>query len=224
VDLGSGGWLDDAGPAPVQHPTDGGFVAPDGGVVRADRFVMKVESVTYGPCAGFGQAELPGIVQGPPLGGGQDHGSLDVLSLGSGGQIVLSFGDNAIEDGPGADFIVFENPFLIGGGGNVFAEPGEVSVSADGLTWKTYPCTATSAPYGACAGWRPVLSTPDNGLSPFDPKSAGGDAFDLADVGLAEARFVRIVDKTNQACAPGSSANENGFDLDAISIVNAKTP
>lgn len=227
VDLGGDGSpaYVDGGLTPVQHPTDGGFATADGGVIRADRFVMKVESVTYGPCAGFGQAQLPGIVQGPPLGGGDLHGSLDVLSLGTGGQIVLSFGDNAIVDAPGPDFIVFENPFYVGGmQSDVFAEPGEVSVSEDGTTWKTYPCTATAAPYGACAGWHPVYSTPDNGLSPFDPKVAGGDAFDLADVGLTEARFVRIVDKTNEACAMGSSVDTNGFDLDAISIVHAKTP
>ncbi len=229
VDLGDDGSTSgfvDGGGAVVQHPTDGGFVTADGGVIRADRFIIKVESVTYGPCAGFGQAQLPGVVQGPPLGGGDLHGSLDVLSLGTGGQIVLSFGDNAIEDGAGPDFIVFENPFNAGSAPNgaLFAEPGEVSVSADGTTWKTYPCTATAAPYGACAGWHPVYSTPDNGLSPFDPSSGGGDAFDLADVGLTEVRFVRIVDKTAGACAMGSSIDTNGFDLDAIAIVHAKTP
>ena len=229
VDLGgdgsTAGFIDGGGPV-VQHPTDGGFATADGGVIRADRFVVKVESVTYGPCAGFGQAQLPGVVQGPPLGGGDVHGSLDVLSLGTGGQIVLSFGDNAIEDGAGPDFIVFENPFYAGSAqsGDLFAEPGEVSVSADGVTWKTYPCAATAAPYGACAGWHPVYSTPDNGLSPFDPKAGGGDAFDLADVGLTEARFVRIVDKSAPACAMGSSINTNGFDLDAIAVVHAKNP
>lgn len=228
VDLGGDGSTEgyvDGGAPSSQHPTDGGFATADGGVTRADRFVTKVESVMYGPCAGFGQAQLPGVVQGPPLGGGDLHGSLDVLSLGTGGQIVLSFGDNAILDGPGADFIVFENAFYAGSmQSDVFAEPGEVSVSADGTTWKTYPCTATAAPYGACAGWHPVYSTPDNGISPFDSKAAGGDAFDLADVGLAEVRFVRIVDKTTEACAMGSSINTNGFDLDAIAIVHAKTP
>jgi len=222
---GDGGGYVDGGAPSMQHPTDGGFATADGGVVRADRFIVKLESATYGACAGFGQAQLPGIIQGPPLGGGDLHGSLDVLSLGTGGEVVVSFGDNAIEDAPGPDFIVFENAFEIGSAmGDVFAEPGEVSVSEDGTNWKTYPCTATAAPYGACAGWHPVYSTPDNGISPFDPKTAGGDAFDLADVGLTEVRFVRIVDKTSAACAMGSSINTNGFDLDAISIIHAKTP
>jgi hypothetical protein len=232
IDLGGDGstlgYLD-ASDDVSQRPVDGGFAAPDGGTVRADRFVVKLESAMYGPCAGFGQAQLPGIIQGPPLGGGDGHGSLDVLSLGSGGTIEVSFGANAIVDGPGPDFIVFENAFHIGGtsGGAIYAEPGEVSVSDDGTTWSTFPCTATVAsgpPYGACAGWHPVYSTPDNGISPFDVANAGGDAFDLADLGVKHAKYVRIVDKTGETCPAGDTSNQNGFDLDAIAIVNAETP
>jgi hypothetical protein len=228
IDLGGDGspGFVDASDDVSQHPIDGGFVAPDGGTVRADRFIVKLESATYGPCAGFGQPQLPSVIQGPPLGGGDDHGSLDVLSLGTGGTVEVSFGTNAIVDGTGPDFIVFENAFYPSGNPSsvVFAEPGEVSVSDDGVTWKTFPCTATAAPYGACAGWHPVYSTPDNGISPFDVKNAGGDAFDLADVGLAHAKFVRIVDKGTETCPAQAPPNTNGFDLDAIAIVNAETP
>ncbi|MEO7112284.1 MAG: hypothetical protein ABI183_17695, partial [Polyangiaceae bacterium] len=151
----------------------------------------------------------------------------DVVSLGTGGSITLSFAPNAIVDGTGADFIVFENAFLTNptDPSTVFAEPGEVSVSDDGTTWTTFPCTATAYPYGACAGWHPVLSSPENGISPADPTAAGGDAFDLKDIGVTHAKYVRIVDKSGEACAnPGGSNNKNGFDLDAISIVNAETP
>jgi hypothetical protein len=234
IDLGGDGssplpYLDGGDDDVAQRPVDGGFAAPDGGVVRADRFITKLESAAYGTCAGFGQAQLPGIIEGPPIGGGDSHGSLDVLSLGGGGTVVVSFGANAIVDGPGPDFIVFENAFYIGGtpGGAVYAEPGEVSVSDDGTTWSTFPCTATVAsgpPYGACAGWHPVYSTPNNGISPFDVKNAGGDAFDLADLGVKHAKYVRIVDKTGETCPQGATSNQNGFDLDAVAIVNAETP
>ena len=54
---------------------------------------------------------MPDIVLGPPVGGGALAGSLDVVSLGFSGEIVLCFEPNAIVDGPGADFIVFENAF-----------------------------------------------------------------------------------------------------------------
>jgi hypothetical protein len=149
---------------------------------------------------------------------------------------VVTFAPNAIVDGPGPDFIVFENPFRVGGNpNNVFAEPGEVSVSDDGQTWVPFPCTptydasapygtGTVPPYGACAGWGVVYSAPDNGISPFDPTTAGGNAYDLADIGVAHARFVKIVDRTAEACPDAGGPTTNGFDLDAIAIINAALP
>jgi len=206
---------------------DGGFLLPDGGVIAADRFVTGVVSFTPGDCAGFGATELPGIVEGPPVGAGTSAGSTDVVSLGVGGSIVLSFAPNAIVDGPGADFVVFENAFYVGGNPNVvYAEPGEVSVSDDGSTWHVYPCTATQAPYGSCAGWHPVLSAPGSGISPVDYPACGGDGFDLADLGVTHARYVRIRDIGSETCPtdPSKKTNTLGFDLDAIAILNAETP
>ncbi len=204
---------------------DAAIADGDAGGLAADRFVTTVVSFTPGPCAGFGAASMPGIVEGPPVGGGAMKGSLDVVSLGVGGEIVLAFTPNAIVDGPGADFIVFENPFYIGGNAaKPYAEPGEVSVSDDGATWATYPCTATSYPYGQCAGWHAVYSAPGNGISPVDPATAGGEAYDLADVGLAHARYVRIRDRSGETCPDAGGSNADGFDLDAIAIVNAEIP
>jgi hypothetical protein len=208
---------------------DGGFLLGDAGAVRADRFVTKLVDVSYGACAGFGQGSLPGVIQGPPIGAGTSMGSLDVLSLGNGGTLVVSFDPNAIVDGPGPDFIVFENPFWIGDNpADPYAEPGVVSVSEDGVTWKSFPCTATNAsggPYGSCGGHNPVYSSPANGISPFDATLAGGEAFDLSDVGLARARFVKIVDQGGEPCpTSGPHKINNGFDLDAIAIVNAAMP
>jgi hypothetical protein len=205
---------------------EAGYPLGDGGWIRADRFITKVVSFSPLDCAGWGIPEMPGILEGPPLGAGTSQGSLDVVSLGNGGEIVVSFEPNAIVDGPGVDFIVFENPFFIGGNpNNIYAEPAEISVSEDGINWKTFPCTATSYPYGACGGWHIVYSNPDNGISPIDPAVAGGDAFDLADVGMPQARFVKIIDKIIEPCpATGAKPNTNGFDLDAIAIVNALHP
>jgi len=205
-------------------PGDAGYPY-SGGVLRADRFIAGVVSVTQGACGGFGSASMPGVVYGPPIGGGESAGGLDVVSLGTAGEIVVSFGANEIVDGPGPDFIVFENAFDKGGDPrSPVANLGEVSVSADHVTWKTFSCTATAYPYGACAGWHPVYSNPQNGISPVDPAAAGGDAFDLADVGLASARFVKIVSKSNESCDTQRPVNTNGFDLDAISLVNARLP
>ncbi|MEO8797578.1 MAG: hypothetical protein ABI551_06815 [Polyangiaceae bacterium] len=229
IDLGGepdGGYDDlDAGAHPM--PNDAGGYPYAGGALAADRFVTAVVDFVPGVCAGFGSDAMPTVVEGPPSGGGMQMGGLDVVSLGTGGSITLSFAPNGIIDGPGADFIVFENPFVVNVSdpSTVFAELGEVSVSDDGITWTTFACTATAYPYGACAGWHPVLSSPENGISPVDPHAAGGDAFDLKDVGVAHARFVRIVDKTNEACPEsGAKPTKNGFDLDAVSVVNVDAP
>ena len=226
ISLGDAGFFDASDPDASHVAVDGGFAGPDGSVLRADRFVTTVVSVTYGDCAGFGLTSMPSVVEGPPVGGGALAGSLDVVSLGYKGEIVLSFEPNAIVDGPGADFIVFENAFWAGGDPTrPVAELADVSVSEDGITWKTFPCTPGTGPtYGDCAGWRPVYSAPGNGISPVDPSVAGGDPFDLAELGLTTARFVRIRDLGTIDC-PSNPANKPttvGFDLDAIALVHAK--
>lgn len=223
-DAGDGGYFDVAEVDATQARVDGGFEAPDGSVVREDRFVTKVVSFTPGECAGFGASSMPTVVTGPPIGSGALAGSLDVVSLGVGGEIVLSFEPNAIVDGAGTDFLVFENAFNIGGNPqNPLAEPAEIAVSDDGATWHTFACTPT-APFAGCAGKSPVISAPGNGVSPIDPAVAGGDAFDLAAVGLTRARFVRVRDVSTGPCGGTPKPNTAGFDLDAIAIVNAETP
>jgi hypothetical protein len=179
-------------------------------------YVTRVVNVTYGTGAGFGQDRLPGVVEGPPHGGGTWTGSLDVLSLGEGGSVVVELGQSIV-DGPGPDFIVFENPFDIGGDpAKPYAELGTVEVSADGSTFHGFECVATSYPYGSCAGWHPVLANPDaNAIDPLDPAAAGGDAFDLGDLKIDEARFVRISDRSDM---PGD------FDLDAVGVVHGRCP
>jgi hypothetical protein len=192
----------------------------------ATSFISCVLSFEPGPGAGHGQDAGPGqvgfpqIVYGPPVGAGAGEGSLDVLSLGGGGEIAFGFGGNAIVDGPGVDFIVFENPFEVGGNpANLYAEPGVVSVSDDAVTWVDFPCHSEGYPYTGCAGWHPVLSNPSNGISPFDPATAGGDPFDLADVGVTHARYLRVRDLSFKGGAP-----TEGFDLDAAAIVHAESP
>lgn len=206
---------------------DGGFQTAQG-VLRDDRFITRIVSFEPGECAGFGADEAAIVVAGPPVGAGRTKGSLDVLSLGIGGTVVVSFEPNAIVDGDGPDFIVFENAFFAAGNPSApAADPGEVSVSEDGVTWKTFPCSpGATAPYGDCAGWHPVLSAPGNGISPVDPSVAGGEAYDLAKVGLTRAKFIRIVDRSASAgCAAQTPKPTNlGFDLDAIAIVHAAKP
>lgn len=183
-------------------------------------YAASVESFSAGDGAGFGQDKLPDVVLGPPRGKGTGSGSLDVLSLGSGGEIVLGFGSHAIADGAGADFVVFENAFWPNGdASSVYAELGEVSVSEDGNHWETFACDTQGDGQGhfpGCAGWSPTLEYDATTLVPLDPEQTGGDAFDLADVGLGSARFVKIRDLKTLEPAGTSS----GFDLDAVGVVH----
>ncbi|MFA4973320.1 MAG: hypothetical protein WC683_11950 [bacterium] len=182
-------------------------------------FAQAVTSVTYGPGAGFGQSSMPNVVKGPPRGAGELSGSLHVLSLGKGGSIVIDLSNCPAINGAGSDFIVFENAFSIGGNPLApYAELGTVSASADGVTFVDFACDSGSYPYTGCAGWHPVYSNPSNGIDPFDPAVAGGEAFDLGEIGLAKARYIKITD----AGTTGSSGTTAGFDLDAVAVVNGE--
>jgi hypothetical protein len=209
----------DTGPAGGDGGDGGDTAGPDdsGAPATWDPASFGAEIVSYAPGegAGFGQDQLPDIVLGPPQGLGE-QGSLHVLSLGRGGEIVLAFDGLELVDGPGPDLLVFENPFP------GWLETGAVAVSADGVDWRSFPCAADDAAGGfpGCSGVGFVWSHPDNGLDPTDPAVAGGDAFDLADLGLDRARFVRVTD-SGQNTYDGVAG---GYDLDAIAIVNGGPP
>jgi hypothetical protein len=182
-------------------------------------YARRVVSFNPGAGAGFGQDRFPDIVLGPPEGGGTGRGGHDVLSLGVGGSIILDFGDKVLIDGPGADLLVFENPFFVSADArSVFAELGEVAVSADGITWYPFDCAIDGDGDGAfpgCAGWTPSAIYDPFAINPPQPSHCGGDAFDLSSVGLAEARLVRITDLADDGSAPSA-----GFDLDAVGLIH----
>jgi len=214
---------------------------------EGDPYADAVVSYAIGASGGFNQAALPGIVLGPPTGSGLFGGTLGAFSLGLQGSIVLEFTDNVIVDGPGVDFTVFENPFFGTGLFEVvdvlFSEPGTVSVSQDGVSWFSFACAdglADAPYYPGCAGVYPVLANGESddrhpAVPTFEPpitsfigqvkssiavpEGSGGDSFDLADVGLAWARYVRIeaADHVNGPAGPDNA----GFDLDAVTAVNS---
>jgi hypothetical protein len=214
------------------------------GPAAADPFADRVVTYEVGLGGGARAGDLPGVVTGPPRGGGAFQGTLDTFSLGLGGSITVEFTDNVIVDGPGVDFTVFENAFLPHGVNteNPYAEPGRVSVSEDGVAWVAFPCAMDSAPfYAGCAGVYPVFANADDPNAPsplvpsttpiaalvgvpFDgfvaPAGSGGDSFDLADVGVARARFVRIEGGQIDPRLAGLS----GFDLDAVAALNSADP
>jgi hypothetical protein len=215
--------------APVDPAGDGGeqpvdlnpCLGPtDAGAKATDPFADRIVSYAPGAGGGFGQDLCPGVVLGSPEGMGTGNGSLHVLSLGNRGTVVLEFTDTVAVDGPGVDFIVFENAFARSET-TTFAEPGIVSVSEDGVTWSELPCAANDAAngYPGCAGVKPVFASSTNGVSATDPAAAGGDGFDLKDFPAprpARVRFVRLQDSG----VNGYLGPSGGFDLDALAVVN----
>jgi hypothetical protein len=205
-----------------------------------DPFVGRVVEFNQGDGGGYGMDRFPDIVLGPPRGAGATGGSTDVLSLGDGGSITLEFVDTIALNGPGPDLIIFENPFYTSGDTeNVYAEVAFVEVSQDGQTFIRFPNrydpegTPVNNPlnWSGFAGVEPVYSHPDNGIDPTDPEQAGGDLFDLDDVGLDWIRYVRIIDTDegenaafcdhgNRIYDPGLPGGFTaGFDLDAVAAI-----
>ncbi len=181
--------------------------------VGPDPFADEVVSFEPGDFAGFGADAMPDVVLGSPEGTGK-AGSTHVVSLGQEGVIVLALTDIGLMDGDGPDLLVFENAFP------GWPETGVVAASEDGETWHEWPCASDDPDggYPGCAGVNPVYASSSNGIDPTDPGVAGGDAFDLADLGLVRARFVRIRDSG----ANPYEGTSGGFDLDAIAVINGE--
>ena len=190
---------------------------PSGECEDSHLYAQELVSFVPGEGAGYGQDKLPNVVLGPPQIGEPISGSTDVLSLGVGGEIVLAFVDVTIVDGPGDDFVVWENPFWINGDETQpFYEMGQISVSQDGENWFSFDCEP--GPGGAldeqCAGRRPRLSF-DPCSDSLDATETGGDGFDLSDLGVEAVQFIKINDMAVRGSAPSA-----GFDLDAVGAVN----
>jgi len=149
----------------------------------------------------------PGNALGMPIGGGLTGGSADVHSLGIAGYLTLGFGVT-LTDGPGADFLVAENPFSLGVG-RVYGELMFVEVSTNGVDFARFPSRFFGGDGGAfaintvgfvsgLAGQTPVFANPANpNVDPQDVVEAGGDAFDLADLATHPLVVSRLVDLHN---------------------------
>lgn len=181
-------------------------------------FISSIVSFEPGSGAGFGQDKLPDVILGVPEGGGLNYGGLDVLSLGKQGSVIIKMGA-FVYDGPGPDFVVFENPFAVAGSENqVYVEPATVAVSKDGILFETFPC-AEHPPWQGCAGITPVYASTSNHIDPRDLSAAGGDAFDLQSVGLERIRYIQVTDRLGKG-----SNGQAGFDLDAIVAIHTESP
>ena len=184
----------------------------------ADPFADAVVSFQPLSPGGFGSGNLS-CVLGPPAGGGVMRGSTHVVSLHAranddggasapyGGSITLQFNNNIVVNGPGHDFIIFENVFYAGGDPQRrWMEPAIVAVSQDGSRYYTFPYDfvphyTTSGeincynPYCYSRGFAGVNPVFSNGGSPDPrvPSAGGGDAFDLSEITQVKLDWIRYV-------------------------------
>lgn len=213
-------------------------------------FATSVVQFVPGPSA---NPSFPATnVLGGPTGGGLANGSVHVCVLGVGGSLTLGFA-SPIVDGPGADFVAFENALTFGGG--VFTEVAAVEVSTDGVNFARFPTryvgpqvaqppfgTLPMGTFSGLVGGIPTLTNvATNAIDPRDLPNGGGEGFDLAElardplvqsgaIDLGDVRFVRIVDVPAglvQDSAGGLIFDHGGAtgsaDIDAIAVVRDQT-
>jgi hypothetical protein len=189
---------------------------------------------------------MPASALGAAVGGGAGSGSADVHSLGTDGYLTLGF-PVVMVDGPGADFLVAENPFTIAPS-RIYAELMFVEVTSNGTDFARFPARffgGDGSPFAintvgfvsGLAGQTPVFANANSpGIDPQDIVEAGGDAFDLADlrshplvrsgaVNLRNITQVRLVDVVS-----GQSLDERGraildpssgsADVDAVTVIH----
>lgn len=191
----------------------------------AGEFIDTVYSYKFGTNLDCGQdsVNFPMNVFGAP----SQNAKLDtpaampseVLCLGFGGEIVVGLKDKVILDEAGIDFKIFENAFINPINSKIFAEPGIVSVSQDGINFIPFPYNFETLE--GCAGITPVIGSEN----PFEANSKSGDGFDLRTVGLSWAKYIKIKDITNLVFADKNHYYYDfvlsGFDLDAVAIINS---
>ncbi len=150
--------------------------------------------------AGTGFGDTDHAVDGVHGAGCTSQNAVDLYSLSNDPAdentfIILRWSGRRLENGPGTDFVVFENPFDYDTCGNDrrFMDQLVVSVSIDGTEWIDFPHDYTAPDesvyseyhsyWHGFAGVTPVLfNEKSNPVDPFDPAAAGGDHFDLDDL------------------------------------------
>lgn len=179
--------------------------------VSADPFADRVIQFSPLSAGGYGAAQVPANVLGPPDGRStyspasqpNQIASLHSRTGSPGGSIVLEFTDNIIESGNGLDFTVFENVFFVGRDpNNRFMEPAIIEVALFEDEWHRFPTRVNPPASGEidfrqpayyASGFAGVNAT--TGDDPTNAARSGGDSFDLSHIAsgsLTWIRFIRI--------------------------------
>ena len=167
--------------------------------------------------------------------GRAEGNSSDIVSLGEGGSLTLSF-DTPIDDGPGPDFVVFENGFS-----DTFLEFAFVEVSSDGETFSRFDSASLhDEPVDRFGGTDPG----GVGGLPGRYRQGWGTPLDLATLrqtpavrtgrlDLRRITQVRLVDVVGDGSSTDSFGRpiydptpvyeSAGFDVDAVGVINQAT-
>ncbi len=170
----------------------------------------------------------------PAEGLGKAEGSsTDVVVLGDGGRITLTF-NGYITNGAGADFAVFENSFS-----DTFLELAFVEVSSNGTDFFRFPnYSFTSSPV---SGFGTIDPTNIDGLA-GKYRQGWGTPFDLAvlagtpGLDVNQVQYVRLIDVVGNGSTfdsypaayggphpiydPYPTTGSSGFDLDAVGVIH----
>ena len=216
-----------------------GPYAPAAGVDGSTAIPMPADSNDTSVFAGWADGWCDYIIgtevapqwQNPAKALGVAEGnSYNVVCLGRGGQITLTF-SSPVANGPGWDFATFENSV-----NDTFLELGYVEVSSDGINFFRFDNDSqTLNPVGAfgmveatditgyCSKYRQGYGTP------FDLAELNG----IAGLDINAVTHVRILDIVgdgtymdtagNPIYDPYATTGSAGVDLDAIGVIHQKT-
>jgi hypothetical protein len=160
-----------------------------------------------------------------------------VVSLGDGGSAIITFAQ-AIYNGPGWDFAVFENAFQ-----ETYLELAFVEVSSDGINYHRFPASSHTQDSVQIDGFGSIDATKINNLAgkyianygtPFDLEElANIPGLDINNI--THVKIIDVVgcllDSVARYDKDGNKINDpwrtnfpsGGFDLDAVGVIHATT-
>ncbi len=205
----------------VEECDDGNKLTGDGCSLdcRTELGPFYANAILGTAVAGPGVTEPEHLING--IGGGYDVFSLGYSPENS--RVALYWKGLSILDGPGDDFVVFENGFQIGDSDNFFMDHLVVEVSSNGEEWLSFPYDYTALEetsyqpkreyWQGFAGVNPVYFREEQGGDPFNFEVSGGDGFDISELGLTSISYVRLT------TAPSLTISDTGmpFVRDGIS-------
>lgn len=217
-------------PTDVREAYPGPAGSPDSEAIAADDASISgwaAGAVSYEP----GDAVDEEWTDPDKAAGPAEGGAADILCLGRGGSVTLSFSE-PIQDGLGPDLAVFENSFSA-----TFLELAYVEVGTDGVTFARFDSISlTPDPVPPFGAMDPTLihglaGTVGKGFgTPFDLAAlVNHPAVEGGAVDLGAIHFVRLVDVVGDGgdadslggpiYDPYPTVGSAGFDLDGIAVL-----